>query len=403
MEILRTWYEMALQPQYWRPVSGSHKPDQAVLSVLIYRAAAAAKLTVNAGEIDVSCGRPVRWMSSRNKVAPWVPTFADPAVRAWYRVGKAVDRIAIRARETKRTTVDGWHRWPKEHYTVWIRALGREPRWTQITAPTGSYYADPFLWCEGDRRFLFVEQFRYRENAGRVVALALDAELRVTGASPLTIGAGHRSFPFLFKHEDALYLVPESSTLGTVDLYRCEELPHRWRLLRRLRSDIDAADSTLHFHDGLWWLFTSVRCQPPRPGRALAVYFTTDLATGQWHPHPVNAESRYAERRFGYGRNAGNWLRSTSGVLVRPIHASERHYGERVELMAIDALTPQVFSESPLRREDPLRSVVPLTIAHHLSTDGNVVAFDRRDRIGYWSTLVGRPRRDWEVIQRPAK
>jgi hypothetical protein len=38
----------------------------------------------------------VRWVSTRNKVATWIPLAADPLVRAFHATYKQLDRVLLR-------------------------------------------------------------------------------------------------------------------------------------------------------------------------------------------------------------------------------------------------------------------------------------------------------------------
>jgi hypothetical protein len=73
----------------------NHRYDQAILGLLLARSA-----FDDAGdEIDISSAHPIRWASTRNRVAPRVPLALDPLVRAYYATYKAADRAVICARQ----------------------------------------------------------------------------------------------------------------------------------------------------------------------------------------------------------------------------------------------------------------------------------------------------------------
>ena len=84
----------------------------------------------------------------------------------------------------------------------------------------------------------------------------------------------HLSYPFLFRHAGELYMIPESSAAGRVDLWRCSEFPGTWRRERTLIADISAADTSLLNWNGRWWLFAT---SLTHLGHTLRV---TDTATG---------------------------------------------------------------------------------------------------------------------------
>jgi hypothetical protein len=238
---------------------------------------------------------------------------------------------------------------------------------------------------------LFVEEFRYLENSGRLVALPLTGEAVARVPQPLRVADGHLSFPYLFAHGNGLFLLPESSQARTVDLYVCEQFPARWRLRRRLLVDVDAADSVVVRHADRWWLFTSVRDGSDEP-RHLVIYHADDLLAGEWQPHPVNARRLYADRSCGTGRCAGGIVSLADGTLLRPVQWSQHHYGEGTKLMRIETLTPDEFSESEFTGEHPLGERIARWSPHHLAVCGDLAAWDVRDRVSYWDWVpwIGR-------------
>jgi hypothetical protein len=330
------------------------------------------------GEIDISAPSPIRWMSSRNKVPATLPIWLDPMARAYYRVAKSIDQHALQFKRWRRTRFDGMTRCLNEHYTVYLQRRGGVEAPVAVRAPAGSYYADPFLCVEDGRHWLFVEEFRYRECRGRICALPIDAALRTGTPRPVLPLACHASFPFVFRHDGRLYLLPETGAQRSIDLYECVAFPDQWRLRRRLLYDIDPADSVLVRHDDYWWLITSER-RSNQHGRHLAIYFCRDLLNDPWQPHPINAECRYETEAFQSYRNAGA-LDGEAGGLLRLAQASRRYYGEGLQLMRIEALTTAAFAETPLLDAHPLAALIARDSPHHLSSAGDLVAWDVRDR-----------------------
>ncbi len=407
-ELIAEWCALALRPELIDPAPAfpDHKFDQALLSIVLHPRVLAGELALSGEDIDLSCPDPARWFSSRNKVNPAVPGWADPLVRTGYWLGKTFDQALWRVKRFKATRVNGLHRWPKEKFQVFVQRAEENP--VALPAPRWSYYADPFLAERDSRRVVFVEEFQYLEHRGRLVAVPLDAGLRAGTPQPLELRGGppgHLSYPFVFPHAGALYLLPESSANRAVDLFVCEEFPLRWRWVRRLLENIDAVDSNLLHHDGRWWLFTFAR-PAAADARALLIFHTDELEHGRWEPHPVNRERRHAAAPFGSGRGAGAFLPLPDGTWLRPIQASTRYYGEGVRFMRIDTLTPDLFSESEFTGTHPAADLARKFPLHHLAAHGDVTAYDARLRVSY-GQHVPWPRRwatvpDARIAQLPA-
>jgi hypothetical protein len=271
---------------------------------------------------------------------------------------------------------NGLWRYRREHYVVWLRN-GAGGRASRVPCPVASYYADPFLVEDGARQWLLVEEYRYARSRARISAIPLEGG-RAAGAAVVALDPGsHASFPFTFRHEGALFMLPETSQAGTLDLYACEAMPGRWRLAARLFERVDCADSVLHRLGGLWYLITSAKRDAGASRRWLEIYVSDSPQSGRWQAHPVNRERRYADRDHGYGRNAGALIEA-DGHLLRPMQASRRRYGEAMQMMQITRLTPEAFEEEPFAGEHPFRDVAGST--HHVSRAGAILAWDERTR-----------------------
>lgn len=390
-DVVKAWRDHALNPAHIaprRPPLPSHKPEQALLTILLYACEAKGGITLPDAEIDISSARPVRWMSSRNKVSSRAPVWTDPLIRLYYWTYKTADRWLWKLRHFEETRIHGLDRFGKEHFSVLLIGAGGEA--IPVRAPRWCYYADPFLVPRQDGLWLLAEKFDYRTCRGELCAMKLDAELRAGPPVGVLPGRRHMSFPATFELEGRTYLVPETSADRTVEIHACVEFPARWRLVRFALEDVDAADSFIFRHDSLWWLITSLRVASESPQRFLAVYYTDDVLTGAWRPHPVNANRLYQDRGFGYGRNGGPIL-SWNGTLLRPMQSSSRYYGESLTVMEIATLTTEDFAERPLAQDHPAGELARRYSPHHLSMAEGVAALDIRDRSRPLQLL--RPRR----------
>jgi hypothetical protein len=157
----------------------------------------------------------------------------------------------------------------------------------------------------------------------------------------------HLSYPFVFEWEDGLFMIPETAENGTVELYRCEEFPHRWSLVKVLLDGVRAFDSTLVRDGGLWWLFTSIAAPGAAPSEDLSIYWSHSLP-GPWIPHPGNPVVRDVRR----ARGAGPIFRR-DGNLFRPSQDCGADYGSAVWINRIERLDRTSYRETPVARIEP--------------------------------------------------
>jgi hypothetical protein len=102
--LVATWREAALNAEILDPPGArrdNHRWDQALLTNVLYAFERQHGLVLRDDEADISSMRPVRWVSTRNKVATWIPLAADPLVRVFYATSKQLDRVLLRVRYRK--------------------------------------------------------------------------------------------------------------------------------------------------------------------------------------------------------------------------------------------------------------------------------------------------------------
>jgi hypothetical protein len=213
---------------------------------------------------------------------------------------------------------------------------------TPIFPPEDRFWADPFAWSAAGRRFIFCEEYFFATGLGRISVLELGGDLQPLGLSvPVIDEPRHLSYPFLFEHEQVLYMVPETAGSRRVDLYRCTRFPFEWTWERTLMDGIQAADSTLFEHDGRWWLFCAARIGKVRLNESLFAFHSDSPLSQHWFPHERNP----LIRDYSTGRPGGRIFQDETGRLLRPAQDSVPRYGYGLSLNTIDTLTSHHYAE----------------------------------------------------------
>ncbi|NEU12367.1 formyl transferase [Methylobacterium sp. BTF04] len=243
------------------------------------------------------------------------------------------------------------------------------------------FYADPFPIVHAGRTVLFVEDYAHALGKGIISAVAFGPDGPLGTPIPVLEEAHHLSYPFVFAHDGAHWMIPESGDHGTVDLYRATAFPGGWVKEATLLSGLTASDATLVEHGGCWWMFATVRAfAPGAPPRAALGSYSDGLHLwsaldfrGPWIPHPGNpvlvdiAASRPAGR-----------IVAQDGVLIRPTQDCRLGYGEALSLARIDRLDTEGYCQTV---ETTLRAG-PLFPGHHLHTLNRTAAFEFIDGSG---------------------
>lgn len=229
----------------------------------------------------------------------------------------------------------------------WRRLAEREGRgFVPIVPPTGHAYADPFLFKDAEKTYVFFEDLVHAEGK----AVISCAEVTASGLrSPRVVVRAdhHLSYPFVFRSGDTVYMLPESTRVQRLDLYRAVEFPWRWELDRTLMSDTYLADATLLEHEGLLWLFGTTLSHGGKDWEDLHAWHARSL-DGPWTPHPLNPVVSDVRSARPAGR-----IFLDDGALIRPGQDCSVSYGSAVTLNRIDLLTTTQYAESSVGRIGP--------------------------------------------------
>ena len=217
-------------------------------------------------------------------------------------------------------------------------------RWLEPTP--GHFWADPFVIEHDNRSWAFFEEYSYQHRRAHISC----AEISSTGSlsSPICCLADnhhHYSYPHVFHAGCDLLMIPESLDSGSVDLYRCEDFPHKWvRETMLLKGRF--VDSTVWQDDDLWWLMTTSAEPDSRSGCLLLFY--SDSVSGPWHFHPANPISTDVRNARGAGR-----VFRESSRLLRPSQNCCGRYGRSLALHEITELSRLRYAEQTVTTVEP--------------------------------------------------
>ena len=209
------------------------------------------------------------------------------------------------------------------------------------------YYADPFLIERAGRAFLFFEDYLYKARRGVIACAELKADGSVTPARTVLDMPYHLSYPFVFEHEGSVYMIPESASNKSVDLYRATSFPDTWEHVKSLQTGVRAYDVTLYVRDGVYWFFANIVERGTASSDELFL-FSADSLTGDWTPHPMNPVVSDVRR----SRPAGK-LFERDGRLLRPSQDCSLSYGGAMQLNEVLVLSKTHYEERPVSRIDP--------------------------------------------------
>lgn len=221
-------------------------------------------------------------------------------------------------------------------------------RYRELPPPSDRFEADPFVVREGERWWMFYEEFPWATRRGRIAVREMGPGGPVGEAKVILEPPTHLSYPFVFRHEDQWYLMPESNESKRLDIYRATDFPWSWERHATLLDPFDGVDATLHRHsDGRWYLFANLGEPGISYDEELHI-FVSDSPFGPFSPHPENPVVADVRRARMAGR-----LYQSGGQLIRPAQRCAPLYGSGLVLHVVEELSPAAYRERVVQELSP--------------------------------------------------
>ena len=225
-------------------------------------------------------------------------------------------------------------------------------RYTKLIPPDDRFWADPFIIFENRKYYVFVEEVMAHNNKGHISYLTIDENEKVSMTKKILEKPYHMSYPFVFSFNNEYYMIPETASNNTIELYKCVDFPDRWEMVAVIMENIQAFDTTVLQKNGKWWLFANVRENEQTSSfDELFLFYSDDLFSGNWTPHvknPIVSDVRSA-------RPAGH-IFAYNGNLYRPSQNSSKIYGYGIKINHIITLNEEEYKEECISDIEPLWS-----------------------------------------------
>jgi hypothetical protein len=272
------------------------------------------------------------------------PTNAQLVPRAWRLARRAVGRRLTRPFRTLTWSL-AWHHAAGHTDDVPATVLYR---YREVRPPQDRFWADPFVVTHQGRWWVFLEEVIFAKPVGRILVWEFGPKGPIGQPVTALERPYHLSYPFVFRHGETWYMLPETSASGRLELYRATTFPAEWTFDRALIEPFDGVDATLHQHDdGRWYLFAGLSDVGIGHSEELHL-FVADSPLGPFTPHPCNPVVADVRR----ARMAGRLFRH-GGRLYRPAQNCTPQYGSSLVIHEVTALTPGAYREVPVQEIHP--------------------------------------------------
>ena len=222
-------------------------------------------------------------------------------------------------------------------------------RFKKIIPPKDRFYADPFIIRSNDIYYVFIEEFLYKTHKGHISVIELDNKGNYNKPVIIIDQRYHLSYPHIFKIEEEYFLIPDSRSNKTIELYKCSKFPYNWEFHMTLMENIEAVDSTIFYYENKYWLFVNiVENEGASSWDELFLFYSDELETKTWNPHPMNPIISDVQK----SRPAGN-IFIRDGKIIRPSQDCSVRYGYGIKLNEIKTLNENEYKEIEIDSIEP--------------------------------------------------
>jgi hypothetical protein len=210
-----------------------------------------------------------------------------------------------------------------------------------IHPPKNSFFADPFIIKKHENYFIFIEEFDKTKSKGHISMIEMNPDGQYKSPIKIIDQQYHLSFPFIVESKDNYYLIPESRSNNTIEIYKCISFPTQWEYLTNLMEEIEAVDTVVFFYNNKWWLFTNIiENKGSSSLDELFLFYSDDLVSKKWTKHPKNPIVSDVRK----SRSAGN-IFIDNNVILRPSQDSSKRYGYGIKINEIKKLSETEYEE----------------------------------------------------------
>jgi GT2 family glycosyltransferase len=202
------------------------------------------------------------------------------------------------------------------------------------------FYADPFPFEHQGRRLLFVEQYSHATARGCIAVATIGKDGTIAHPRPVIEEPYHLSYPFVFRCDGQIWMIPESAAANRIDLYRAIKFPYHWKREGSILEGVAGYDATIAQHGGRLWMMAAMARWKNTSWDHLSVFYAKGLL-GPWIAHEQNPILIDAKQ----SRSAGAMF-TRSGQLMRPVQDCSRIYGGAIAISQVNVLTPAQFRQT---------------------------------------------------------
>ncbi len=241
-----------------------------------------------------------------------------------------------------------------------------------VELPKNEFWADPFLIKYKDDHYVFFESYSYIIKKGKICCGRVKNGQLVDVVDVLDLDY-HLSYPFIFKEDGNIFMIPETGENKRLEIYKCINFPDQWELYATAFDGEHVQDSTLYIDKQKQkWLFLNKVLSPNMDRTSeLYIYKVDSLKLNRIEPHkqnPVIIDSRVA-------RNGGAIFEYKNNIYRPSQSNTDGVYGKALNINQILKLTIEEYQEELIKKVEPDFQKGLVSI-HHLHQIDGMFVFD---------------------------
>ena len=197
---------------------------------------------------------------------------------------------------------------------------------TILQLPRGYWGADPFLFEQNGKIYLFFELTDYKKRKSVLACKELFNESEKINI--IYEFAFHCSYPCIFKYKENIYIIPETVQNNEVILLKCKEFPFIWKCEKKLFTNYKSVDSTIRQSGNKLYLLTY---------DIFNNKFATDIYELNNELNPTQEPIYSRKDAYDIHRPAGHFIEIGNNEYLRPVQPSNNYYGEKIVFLKGDS------------------------------------------------------------------
>lgn len=260
----------------------------------------------------------------------------------------------------------------KQYFTIGIRKKGSNNPYNFLSASFDKWFADPMIAEYNSETYLFYESVS--KDHGQIEVMKINDDCSIGKPVVILSGNSHYSYPFVFQYNNKWYMIPETSDVGKVCLYKANSFPYEWELIDVLLNE-KAVDTTVFKFKNKFFLLTYL------------INLENEIVIPKAYELDLKSKSIVRELKWNNPnklevRGAGPVF-SSNNVLYRPAQINKiTSYGEGVMIYKIDNCSETYEEKEIYRYSTPKQKFKGKVITgmHTYTVSDNYEAIDVRLR-----------------------